>query len=206
MKYLEFRELLQDFTVFSVNDIENAGQKFHRRRLHEWQKKGYIKKIIKGYYIFSDLECTEEVLFEIANRIYPPSYISSEMALSYYHLIPESVYGVTSVSPRRTYQFQTPIAEFSYRSIKPELFFGYKIVKYDGRSYKIATPEKALLDYFYLNSKYRDEDDFEGIRFNKDIFLNQVNEEIFFAFLAKFDQAVLTRRINNFWDYLTMKD
>ena len=54
MKYIEFRELLKDFTVFSVNDIENTGKKFHRRRLHEWQQKGYIKKLIKGYYIFSD--------------------------------------------------------------------------------------------------------------------------------------------------------
>jgi len=202
MKYIEFRELLKDFTVFSVNDIENTGKKFHRRRLYEWQKKGYIKKLIKGYYIFSDLERTEEVLFEIANRIYAPSYISFEMALSYYHLIPESVYEITSASTRRTYKFETPIAEFSYRSIKRSLFFGYNIIRYAGKSYKIATLEKALLDYFYINSKYRDEADFKSLRFNKDIFFNQLNEKRFFEFLEKFDQAVLSKRMKLFWDYM----
>jgi predicted transcriptional regulator of viral defense system len=202
MKYIEFRELLKDFTVFSVNDIENTGKKFHRRRLHDWQKKGYIKKLIKGYYIFSDLERTEEVIFEIANRIYTPSYISFEMALSYYHLIPESVYEITSASTRRTYKFETPIAEFSYRSIKRCLFFGYNIVKNAGKSYKIATLEKAILDYFYINSKYRDEADFESLRFNKDIFFNQVNEKRFFGFLEKFDQAILSKRMKLFWDYM----
>jgi len=96
-------------------------------------KKGYIKKIIKGYYIFSDSELNDNVLFEIANRIYVPSYISYEMALSYYNLIPESVYDITSVSTRRTYNFNTLIASFSYRTIKPCLFFGYNIVNYNNK-------------------------------------------------------------------------
>ena len=150
MNYIQFRELLKDFTVFSVNDIENTGLIFHRRRLNEWQKKGYIQKIIKRYYVFSDLAFTEQTLYEIANRIYAPSYISLEMALSYYHIIPESVYEITSVSTRRTYKFTTAIADFSYRTIKPELFFGYDIVNDGRRCFKIACLEKAILDYFYF--------------------------------------------------------
>ena len=41
----------------------------------------------------------------VANKIYSPSYISLETALSYYGLIPESVYALTSVSTRKTISF-----------------------------------------------------------------------------------------------------
>ena len=76
MQYLKLKESLKDFTVFSLADIRRVDSSFHRRRLNEWQEKRYIKKLIKGYYIFSDLELNENVLFEIANRIYAPSYVS----------------------------------------------------------------------------------------------------------------------------------
>jgi len=68
MKYLDFKEALKDFTVFSFDEIKKIDSRFHRRRLNDWQEKGYIKKIIKGYYIFSDLKINEHILFEIAIR------------------------------------------------------------------------------------------------------------------------------------------
>ncbi|MCK4418271.1 hypothetical protein KAV79_00495, partial [Candidatus Aerophobetes bacterium] len=141
MQYVELKEALKDFTIFSLNDIKRIDRSFFRTRLNEWQGKEYIKKVIKGYYIFSDLELNENALFEIANKIYKPSYISFETALSFYHLIPESVYGITSASTRRTYKFKTQMAEFSYRTIKPELFFGYELVSFQD------TPSPFPLSY-----------------------------------------------------------
>jgi len=79
MQYLEFQKAFNNFTVFSLADIRQVEPGFYCRRLNEWQKKSYIKKIIKGWYIFSGLAINESVLFEIANRIYSPSYISFEM-------------------------------------------------------------------------------------------------------------------------------
>ena len=72
MQYLELKQQLKDFLVFSLDDIKKVDQAFYRRRLNEWQDKGYIKKVIKEYYIFSDLEINESVLFVIANRIFDP--------------------------------------------------------------------------------------------------------------------------------------
>lgn len=109
MKFLELKNELKDFPIFSLNEIRNIDPNFYRSRLNEWQDKGYIKKVIRGYYIFSDLQPREENLYKIANRIYLPSYVSLESALSYYHLIPESVYGITSISTRRTNSFKTSI-------------------------------------------------------------------------------------------------
>jgi len=198
MQFIELKDALKSFTIFSLKDIRRVDSHFYRNRLNEWQGKDYIKKIIKGYYVFSDLEIDERILFRIANLIYKPSYISLEMALSYYHLIPESVFGVTSISTRRTYKFKTDFAEFSYRSIKPELFFGFEIMESNGINFKIASVEKALLDYFYINPHINDKSGFEDLRFNTESFLNQIQDERLNTYLYRFDNKALTRRINSF--------
>lgn len=202
MRFIELRESLKGFTVFSLNDIRAVDGSFHRRRLNEWQEKGYIRKVIKGYYIFSDLELNENVLFEIANRIYAPSYVSLEMALSYYHLIPESVYGITSVSTRKTYRFRTEIAEFSYRTLRPALFFGYELVRYDGKVFKIAEVEKAVLDYLYLKPHLKTEEDFRGLRLDKDMFSEQVDREKMNGHLEQFKSRALSGRVRALWRFL----
>lgn len=200
MQYIELRKVLKDFTVFSLIDIKNVDNSFHRRRLSEWQDKGYIKKVLKGYYIFSDLELDENSLFEIANRIYQPSYISCETALSYYGLIPESVYGITSVSARRTYKFKSQLAEFSYRTVAPHLFLGYDIVQYGNKTFKIACIEKSLLDYFYLNTHKVKEDDFLALRMDKPTLLKKVDKSKFDLLLKRFQQKRLKRRMKIFWE------
>ena len=102
MTYLLLRIIFKDFIIFSLNDIRKTEPGFHRQRFFEWIKKGYIKKIIREYYCFSDTEISESILCYIANQIYYPSYISFEFALSYYNLIPEGVYSITSASTLRT--------------------------------------------------------------------------------------------------------
>lgn len=202
MRYLELKESLKDFTVFSLQDIRAIDQGFHRRRLNEWQEKGYIRKIIKGYYIFSDLELNESRLFEIANRIYAPSYVSLEMALSHYHLIPEGVYGITSVTTRKTYRFRTEVAEFFYRTLKPALFFGFEIVGYDGKTFKMATFEKAILDFLYLTPHLKAEEDFLSLRLDKDTFFEQVSEEKMNGCLERFASEALARRARALWRFM----
>lgn len=205
MNFIKLHDSLKDFTVFSLHDILQVDQSFHRRRLNEWQSKGYIRKVIKGFYIFSDLVLNENVLFEVSNRIYRPSYVSLESALSYYHLIPESVYGVTSVSTRRTYRFMTSMTEFSYRTVRPDFYFGYVVQAYNQKVFKIAQPEKAVLDYFYLNPHLRNENDFESLRVNSEQFFEIVDEGILLNYLTKSLQKSLKERISRFTDFMSAK-
>lgn len=202
MRYLEFKEALKDFSVFSIAEIRKIDSQFHRRRLNEWQDKGYIKKVIKGYYVFSDLELNESVLFEIANKIHHPSYVSLEMALSYYHLIPESIYTITSISSRRPCKYKTPLGDFTYRKVKPELFFGYELLKNNSRWFKIATLEKAILDYFYLNPHLRTQSDYDSLRLNAQLFRENIDEEKIHLYLDKFSQKRLTKRMNTFLEFM----
>lgn len=202
MQYIELKEKLKEFTIFSLNDIKKIDTNFHRRRLNEWQDKGYIVKIVKSFYMFSDFKLNENMLFEIANKIYSPSYISFEMALSHYGLIPESVYSITSASSRRTYAFKTKIGNFTYKTIHPKLFFGYEIKPYNNKNFKIAYAEKALLDYFYLNHTIKDNDSFDSLRIDKDTFHKIINKKKLFKYLKKFKQKTLTNRIKYFMEFI----
>ena len=83
---------------------------------------------------------------EIARALYSPAYVSLEWALHEHGLIPDVVFAVTLVSPRGKRRFVTPAGEFIYHKIKQKLFCGF-----DPDSL-LATPEKALVDYFYLFS------------------------------------------------------
>jgi predicted transcriptional regulator of viral defense system len=86
-------------------------------------------------------------LHELAQRIYSPSYISLETALSHHGWIPEAAYTVTSVCAKRSTEFETAFGIFSYTRIPRFTFVGVDRV-IQGRSvYLMATPIKALIDY-----------------------------------------------------------
>jgi len=202
MQFFELKTQLNNFLVFSTQDIEKIDSDFHNQRLSEWQKKDYIKKITKEYYIFSDLEINESVLFLIANKIYSPSYISLEMAFSYYNLIPEAVYGTTSVTSNKTNSFETNFGEFIYRHIKPELMFGYKLVKYKNHNFRIAEIEKAVIDYFYLNPHLKTKNDFVEMRFNNEEFRALADKSKLNRYLKAFNNKSLEKRVKRFLNHI----
>lgn len=202
MQYLELKTQLKDFPVFSIKDIEKVDLSFHKQRLSEWQKKDYVKKICKGFYIFSDLAINEPTLFTIANRVYEPSYISLEMALSIYGIIPEAVYGITSATSQKTKNLKSPVGDFIYRHIQPDFMFGYELREHEGHHYQIAELEKAILDYLYLNSKINDNESFEGMRFNVSELKEKLNIEKFNKYLEAFHNKSLARRAKKFLTYI----
>jgi len=86
-------------------------------------------------------------LHELAQRIYSPSYVSLETALSYHGWIPEAAYTVTSVSTKRSTEFETTLGIFSYTRIARFNFVGVDRVVHGNSVYLMATPIKALVDY-----------------------------------------------------------
>lgn len=171
MRFLELKQHLSRFPIFTLADIRFIEPDFHLPRLSEWQKKGYLQKVVRGKYIFTDLPLHEEALFVIANAVLAPSYISLESALSWYGLIPEGVWQVTSVTPQRTITHQTPIGRFDYHTIKRSAFWGDELrrVASLGKPYRIAPIEKALLDFFYLRTDIDSIHAIEALRFNPEI-------------------------------------
>jgi predicted transcriptional regulator of viral defense system len=120
-----------------------------RQFIHAYIEKKFFSKLRNGLYA---VEGERPNLYFAANKIYRPSYISLETALSYYHIIPETVYSVTSVTPKSTSSFDAFGIDFSYTKIKQAAFTGYTTKKEGGVTFHIAEPEKALADYLYLVS------------------------------------------------------
>ncbi len=202
MSYNELKEQLASFIVFTLSDIRKVEPHFYRPRLNEWQGKGYIKKLRRGYYIFSDTNLDEQALFLIANKLYSPSYVSFEMAFSHYGLIPESVYGITCATTKKTANFKTASGEFIYHKIKPSLMFGYKLESYQNQNYKIAEIEKAVLDYLYINPQLATEADFFELRFNGREFQAKADMQKLSQYLAVFKNKNLSKRVENFLQFI----
>lgn len=200
MKYLLSREKLLSMGVFSISHVKIFFPEFDNRRLVEWQEKGYLKKIVNKWYVFSELELGTENLFGIANKIYAPSYVSLESAFSHYNLIPEGVFTITSVSPRKTSKFQTEIGNFSYRSLQSKIFFGYRIKQIGNSYFAVADLEKCLLDFLYLNPSYMALEDFESLRLNSSILL-QIKWGLLEDYLKVFKNISLEKRVEGLKRY-----
>lgn len=201
MQFRDFQQQLSPYPVFSLQDIRKVIPAFSYRQLNRWEQKEYLRNIRQGYYSFTDQELNQLFLFRAANKIYSPSYISLEMALKWYGLIPEEVFQITSVSTKKTASFMTPIGNFSYRHLKPSLFFGYHLLE-KNPSILMANLEKALLDYLYLNPRLKSADDFLGMRINRDELYSQLNLEKFKSYLDIFDNKALKRRAHLFLNAL----
>lgn len=112
-------------------------------------REGSIIRVKKGLYVFGDKYIQKPRSLEIlANLMYGPSYLSFEYALSFYGLIPERVYEVSSATTNRTKSFDTPLGLFSYTHVPLNYYkLGLKAEKSaSGREFLIAKPEKAISD------------------------------------------------------------
>ncbi|MBN3033438.1 MAG: hypothetical protein JW873_05020 [Candidatus Saganbacteria bacterium] len=155
MRFEEFKQKVKKSPLFSgdVAKLFAADPQALRNQLLRWKKRGLIVSLRKGLYALSREERGAALSRElIAATLYQPSYISLETALSYYKLIPEKTVSVTSVTARKTAEFANEEGFFSYRHLKKHAYFGFRQARDEsGFPYFIAEPEKALLDYLYLN-------------------------------------------------------
>lgn len=155
MDFRKFKEKVKNMPFFSsdVTEIFSASPRTLRNQFSRWKKQGLLMELKRGMYILGREERQTTLSRPaIAAVLYQPSYISLESALSHYQMIPERVDTVTSVSPKKTRVFHNAEGTFLYRNLQTPLNFGF-IAKMDenGYPYFIAEPEKALLDYLYLN-------------------------------------------------------
>lgn len=78
-----------------------------------------------------------------------PGYLSLQSALYQHGMIDQIPSVVYVVTLARTARVETPFATYSLHHVQPALFDGYDSIA--GSGVKIATPEKALVDFLYLS-------------------------------------------------------
>jgi hypothetical protein len=156
MKFAELLELVQGLPWFDLATLVQLSDERRQAlitQLHRFARAEKIVPLRRGMYILAPAyRQVPAQPAELANALHRPSYISEQWALSYHGVIPEGVPVFTSVTTRTTRRYVNRLGEFSYRNVKQPLFFGFSAVRLGGRKVLIATPEKALIDHWYLES------------------------------------------------------
>ncbi|KKR21595.1 MAG: hypothetical protein UT50_C0006G0009 [Candidatus Moranbacteria bacterium GW2011_GWA2_39_41] len=189
MQFYDFEEKMKNYPVFTASEVKSVffDQKNIITQVAFWLKKGYLKKIKHGLYVLAKVK-DEINPMVLAEKIYEPSYLSLEFALNYHGIIPDIPGTYTSVTSRTTKYFKNSFGNFTYQKIKAEFFTGYEARSEKNVSFNIATPEKALVDYVYLNkNKIKDDINFwkemridEDFKFKKkrlDLYRNLLNDK-----------------------------
>lgn len=155
MRYDEFKKKYLNIPFIIERDIPGGkgARQALRNQLNRWQKRGLVLKLKRGIYILNEDDRKRNPgRFVIANQLYAPSYVSLESALAFYGLIPERPADVTSVTTKKTQAISNAHGVFLYQHVKPPAFRGLRREKdASGIDYFIAEPEKAVVDFLYLN-------------------------------------------------------
>lgn len=136
--------------LFTPQDLANllGGSEVSRRfLLTRAVKRGDVLKLRRSVYALTSSPPGD---MQVANALYVPSYVSFNYALSHYHLIPESVYAITSATPRSSTSFHALGKRFTYHHLRPDAFTGYRAERVNDQTVWIAEPEKAVVDVLYF--------------------------------------------------------
>lgn len=160
-------------------------------QISRWLGAGKLIRLKRGVYLFSEAYRKIDI-FEpyIASILKKPSYLSLEKALEYHGLIPEAVPIYTSVTTKMPAKFSSEIGIFDYRHIKNGLFWGYTSVTVNKQTAFIALPEKALLDFVYLNGVKISQDYLIELRLQN---VKEINLGKLFEFAKRFKKPGIIR-------------
>jgi predicted transcriptional regulator of viral defense system len=194
LKRLKVEEKLKSlgFLVFSPREFQGVfgvpasiASVFINRNL----RSGLFQKLRNGYYLVKDSHPSQYV---VANKLYQPSYVSLEKALSHYGIIPEVVYGQTSVTTKISREIVTPLGLFTYQRIKQPAFTGYSLRQVDSGRALIAEPEKALADYLYFV-------DLKRISLNDRLNLKKIRRAKLLEYVALFQRPNMRKLVSHIY-------
>ncbi len=157
---MDFRKMIKEYAEAPItrhlileilSDYQSPNDK-----ISELLKNNELISIRRGLYITGpkiDLSTPEPFL--IANHLRGPSYVSLESALSYWNMIPERAYEISSVTIKTSKLYKTPVGRFSYQQLKiPYYSYGIKNIRHSPKqTMLVASPEKALCDKVVLTPK-----------------------------------------------------
>jgi predicted transcriptional regulator of viral defense system len=152
-------------------------------------KRGLLSRVSNGVYLnklVRDASATD-----FLNVLKPNSYVSLESALNHWGLSTQSPVSLTCVTVGKPKEYRTPEFAITLRSISEHLFWGFieKQTRYS--KYRIAEPEKALLDWVYLTLQ-------SGLTPRLDeIELQSLNKEKLVKYAAKYPGTVRNTLTNS---------
>jgi predicted transcriptional regulator of viral defense system len=193
MKFEEFLKVTGSLPVIDSENLLAGSVKPQAMKVQfsRWTKQGKLIQLKRGFYLLA-LVYRKVPAYElyIASLLTAPSYISLEKALEFHNLIPEGVPVFSCVTTKRPAELNTPMGRFSYRHIKPELFWGYQAMTLNGQTGFVASPEKALLDFFYFKNVEVSMDYLVEMRLQN---VEEINVEKLIEYAKRFNKPKLRR-------------
>ena len=157
---MDFRTIIKDYAEAPISRhliLELLSKyKSPNDKISELLKSKELISIRRGLYtIGPKLDLPSPEPFLIANHLRGPSYVSLESALSYWNMIPERVYEISSVTTKTSKLYKTPVGRYSYKQLRtPYYSYGIKSIEYSSKqAVLIASREKALCDKIVLTPK-----------------------------------------------------
>ena len=152
MKVLELNKIRKPYFGYEeIARVRGIGLASAKVTASRYVRQGLLLRLKKNLYVLREAwnAASKEDKFRLANLGQSPSYISLMSALEYYDITTQVQRDFfESVAVKRTKEIQVNASVFRYSKINETLYFGFKKEK----EFFIATPEKALLDSFYLMS------------------------------------------------------
>jgi predicted transcriptional regulator of viral defense system len=166
-----------------------------RKQLSRWTTSGKLYQLRRGLYSLAPpYQKSIPHPFLVANRLVTGSYVSLQSALAYYGLIPELVPMITSVTTTRPTTYSTPFGQCDFRHIQAGWFHSYRWTDLgNGQWAFIATPEKALLDLVYLQSRGDEDDYLRSLRLQA---LDQLDMDLLQQLSTHLNKPKLIRAVN----------
>ena len=140
--YFGYEEISRVFGITPSSAKVTASRYVQQGLLLRLKKNMYMRREV-----WNAAGIEEKFLF--ANLGQVPSYISLNTALAYFEITTQVLRDFyESVALKRTKEINLNGSSFRYTKLVSGLYFGFK----KDKGFFIATPEKALLDAFYLMS------------------------------------------------------
>lgn len=145
--------LRSDKTVFSTKDVlllwGESGSNAAKARLNYYARTGKLHRIRKGFYAKDSAYDP----FELATKIFTPSYISLETVLGKAGITLQFYGSTTFIVSYLKRDVAIEDSWYKYRRIKNDILTNRMGIEMK-KNYAIATPERAFLDVIYLYKDY----------------------------------------------------
>ena len=139
-------------TIFSTKDVallwEEEKENTVSARLNKYVRAGKLIRVHRGLYA-KDKNYDK---FELATRIYTPSYISFETVLAKTGVIFQ-FYSQILIASYVTREVVIDDKTYSYKRVRDSILTNHAGIEAKN-NYHIATPERAFLDIVYLSKDY----------------------------------------------------
>lgn len=155
--------IIQFGRIVSIDNLmkvfkEEYSESSAHNRIQTLFEAGWLVRIKRGLYLIIENLTSRSVsdisLLVIAQSINKDSYITLDSALNYYQMFDQYSKTVAAVNYKSSKLYKFEKQEFRFAKVSKKYYFGFIQIRYDGKLINMATKEKALLDYLYLDKSF----------------------------------------------------